>query len=164
MDPRCCSQAVPSYIHQESGRMKDGHSHCYTILVGVFGCPRKFWACMHHESTNNTTEALGKVIMILKVRALRETSWLTVNSVTWMELEMGPKTPASLYIDRINATQVVDFPSLYTHSSCSGIVSSSSKGIPRFSVSTIISCKSKPWKQIKMRHPIQFRTKKANRL
>lgn len=42
MDPRCCSQAVPSYIHQESGRMEACHSHCCTILVCVFGCPRKF--------------------------------------------------------------------------------------------------------------------------
>lgn len=67
----------------------------------------------------------------------------TVNSVTWMELDTGPNIPASLYIARIKATHVVDFPSLYTQSSCSGIVSSSSKGIPRFSVSTRMSCKSK---------------------
>lgn len=69
---------------------------------------------------------------------------------------MGPKTSASLYIERIKATQVVDFPSLYTHSSCSGMVSNSSKGIPRFSVSTKISCKSKPWMQIKIRDPSTY--------
>ena len=70
---------------------------------------------------------------------------LTVNSVTWIELEAGPKIPASLYISRIKATHVVDFPSLYTHSSCSGIVSSWSKVKPRFSVSARIPSKSKSW-------------------
>lgn len=70
---------------------------------------------------------------------------LTVNSVTCIEMEIGPKTPASLYISRIKATHVVDFPSLYTHSSCSGMVSNWSKDMPRFSISSRIPWRSKSW-------------------
>ena len=64
---------------------------------------------------------------------------LTVNSVTWIELPIGSKSPAALYISRTKATQDVDFPSLYNQSSCSGIINSSSKDDPRLSVSTKIS-------------------------
>ena len=63
-------------------------------------------------------------------------SGLTVNSVTWIELAIGSKSPASLYISSMKATHDVDFPSLYSQSSCSGIVSNSSKDDPRFSIST----------------------------
>lgn len=70
---------------------------------------------------------------------------LTVNSVTWMKVEFDLNIPASSYIDRIKETHVVDLPSLYTHSSCSGIVNNLSKDMPRFSVSARILGKSKFW-------------------
>jgi hypothetical protein len=38
----------------------------------------------------------------------------------------------------MKATQVVDLPSLYSHSSCSGMVSSWLNDMPRFSVSVMI--------------------------
>lgn len=70
---------------------------------------------------------------------------LTVNSVTWMDSDKGLNIPASLYIARIKATHVVDLPSLYIQSSCSGMVSNCSNAMPRSSISIRISCKSKPW-------------------
>lgn len=74
---------------------------------------------------------------------------LTVNSVTCIDLGIGSNNPASLYISRMKAMHEVDFPSLYSQSSFSGIVNSSPKEDPRFSVSTKILGRSRPCMKLK---------------
>lgn len=54
MVPKCYSQAVPSYTHQESGKMGACHSHSCTNLEDVFGYPQRSLAYMHHESANRS--------------------------------------------------------------------------------------------------------------
>lgn len=81
---------------------------------------------------------------------------LTVNSVTWIELAIGSNSPASLYISRMKATHDVDFPSAYSQSSCSGIVSNSSKDDPRFSTSTITSGRLRFCMKHKLHQIIRF--------
>jgi hypothetical protein len=74
---------------------------------------------------------------------------LTVNSVTCTELVIGSNSPASLYISRTKAIHEVDFPSVYNQSSCSGIVNNFPKDDPRFSTSTKISGRSRPYMEHK---------------
>jgi hypothetical protein len=87
---------------------------------------------MRHESEqkkqNQMTQGLTRLSNARQTEGWRDRETkhemsLTVNSVTWIDSEKGVNIPASLYIARMKATQVVDLPSLYTHSSCSGMVS-----------------------------------------
>ena len=54
---RYCTEAVPFYTHQESGRKEAYHFHCCTKWAGVYGCPRKSSAYMHPESARQSNSS-----------------------------------------------------------------------------------------------------------
>ena len=166
MDPRNYIRVVPYDISLESDNKEALHClhHCTTSEAGlnysrntleykhlwsVFSVLMSINKNLHHKllrwvcSTNKLKHRIlkGKSHHPKKKTLIKKE--LTVNSVTWTESAIGSKSPASLYISRTKAMHDADFPSLYVQSSCSGMVSSSSKDDPRFSVSTNISGRSR---------------------